>query len=96
MSFKCLLFSQKSPAITVSHNVKYASDISFTIFTAVLLDGLKQTYQIFITAIFQDVSEDLILSYDLILYFHRFKSFSLLFLWDLTILTSFVRNLLIS
>ena len=32
----------------------------------VLLDCLMQTYQIFRTAIFQEVSEDLTLSYDLI------------------------------
>ena len=36
----------------------------FTIFTEAVLDCLKQTYQIFGTAIFQDVSEDLIFSYD--------------------------------
>ena len=64
MYFNRLLFSQKSSAIAVRHNPKYASDIFLTIFTAVL-DYLKQTYQILRTAIFPDVSEDLILSYDL-------------------------------
>ena len=53
------------------------------IFTTVLLDCLKQTYQIFITAIFQDVSEDLIFFYDLISLFP-------------SIITGFVRNLKIS
>ena len=66
MSFNRLLFSRKSSAIAVRHKPKYVSDIFLTIFTAVRLDCLKQTYQIFRTAIFQDVSEDLILSYDLI------------------------------
>ena len=65
MSFNRLLFSQKRSAIVVRHP-KYAADIFLTIFTAALLDCLKQTYQIFETAIFQDVSKDLILSYDLI------------------------------
>ena len=69
MSLNRLLFSQKSSATAVRHNPKYASDIFLTIFIAVLLDCLKQTYQIFRTAIFQDVFEDLILSYDLILLF---------------------------
>ena len=40
--------------------------IFFTIFTAVILNYLKQTDQIFKTAILLNVSEDLILSYDLI------------------------------
>ena len=66
MSFNGLLFSQKSSAIAVRHNPKYASDIFLTIFTVVLLDCLKQTCQIFRTAIFQDDFEDLILFYDLI------------------------------
>ena len=61
MSFNSLLFSQKSSAIAVRLNPKYVSDIFLTIFTAILLDCLKQTYQIFRAAIFQDVSEDLIL-----------------------------------
>ena len=56
----------KNSAIDVWHNPKYASDIFLTIFTTVLLDCLKQSYQIFGKAIFQDVSEDLILSYNLI------------------------------
>ena len=63
MSFNVLLFSQKSSAKVVRHNPTYASDIFLTIFTAVLLDCLEQTFR---TAIFQDVSEDLILSYNLI------------------------------
>ena len=66
MSFNGLLFSQKSSTIPVQHNPNYASEIFLTTFTAALLDCLKQTYQIFRTAIFQDVSEDLIFSYDLI------------------------------
>ena len=66
MPFNSLPFSQKSSAIAVRLNPKYASDVFLTIFTAVLLDCLKQTCQIFRTAIFQDVFEDLILSYDLI------------------------------
>ena len=41
-------------------------NIFFTIFTAVILNYLKQTDQIFKTAILLNVSEDLILSYDLI------------------------------
>ena len=61
MSFNSLLFSQKSSATAVRLNPKYVSDIFLTIFTAILLDCLKQTYQIFRAAIFQDVSEDLIL-----------------------------------
>ena len=52
------------------------------IFTAVLLDYLKQIHQIFRVAIFQYVSEDLILSIDLNL-------FSLLFIWDLNIIITF-------
>ena len=83
------LFPQKSSTIAVRHNPKYVSHIFPTIFTAVLLVCLKQTCQVFRTAIFQDVSEDLILSYDLI-------SFSLLFIWDITIITSFGGNLKIS
>ena len=66
MSFNDFLFSQKSSTIAVPHNPKYASGIFLTIFTAELLDCLKQTYQIFRTVIFQDVSEDLILYCDLI------------------------------
>ena len=66
ISFNHLLFFQKSSTIAVRHNSKYASDIFLTIFNAIVLDCLKQTYQIFRTAIFQDVSEDLIFSYDLI------------------------------
>ena len=66
MSLYGVLFSQKSSAIAVGHNPKYAFDIFPSIFTAVLLDCLKQTCQIFRAAIFQDVSEDLILSYNLI------------------------------
>ena len=66
MSFNRLLYAWKSSAIADWHNPKYASDIFLTIFTAVLFDYLKQTYQNFGTAIFQDISEDLILSYDLI------------------------------
>ena len=68
MSSNVLLFSQKSLAIAFWHNPKYASDIFLTIFTTLLLDCLKQTYQIFRTAIFQDFSEDLIPSYDLTLF----------------------------
>ena len=49
-----------------STNPRYASDIFLTIFIVIILDCLKQTYQIFRTAICQDVSEDLILSYDFI------------------------------
>ena len=75
MSFNRLLFLQKSSAIAVRHNPKYASDIFVTIFTAVLLDCLKQTYQIFRTAISQDVSEDLILSFDLIFLFRSILFF---------------------
>ena len=74
MSFNRLLFLQKKLCYSCRHNPKYASDNFPTIFTAMLLDCLKQTYQIFKTAIFQDVSEDLILSYGLISYFHLFKS----------------------
>ena len=66
MLFNGLLFSQKNSAIAVRHNPKYASDIFLTMFTAVLLDCLKKTYQIFRTAIFKDVSEDQIPYYDLI------------------------------
>ena len=63
MSFNNKLSSRKSSAIAVRHNTKYASDIFFTIFTAALLDCLKQTHQMFRTAIFQYVSDDgLILS----------------------------------
>ena len=75
MSFNRLLFSQKTSAIAVQHNPKHASDIFLMIFTAVLLHCLKQTYQIFITAIFQDVSENPILSYDLIALFPSIKIF---------------------
>ena len=57
MSLNHLLFSQKSSAIAVLHNPKYASDIFLKIFTAVLLDCLKKTYQIFRAAVFQDVFE---------------------------------------
>ena len=64
-----LLFLKKSSATVVRHNPQHASYIFHTIFTAVLLDCLKQTYQIFKTAIFQDVSEDLIRSYDLFFLF---------------------------
>ena len=53
MSLNGLLFSQKSSAIAVRHNLKYASDIFLTIFTVVLSDCLKKTHQIFRTAIFQ-------------------------------------------
>ena len=67
MSFNGLLFLQKSSAIAVRHNPKFVSDIFLTIFAAVLLDCLKQTNQVFRTAIFQEVFEDLILSYDLTL-----------------------------
>ena len=67
MSFNSLLFLQKSSAIAVRHSPKFVSDIFLTIFTAVLLDCLKQTNQVFRTAIFQEVFEDLILSYDLTL-----------------------------
>ena len=61
-----LLFSQKRSTIDVRHNPKYVSNIFLMIFTAVLLECFKQTDQIFRTAIFQDVFDDLILSYDLI------------------------------
>ena len=61
-----LLFSQKRSTIDVRHNPKYVSNIFLMIFTAVLLECFKQTNQIFRTAIFQDVFDDLILSYDLI------------------------------
>ena len=47
----------------------------FTIFTEAVLDCLKQSYQIFGTAIFQDVSEDLIFSYDLISLFPSISIF---------------------
>ena len=40
------------------------------LFIAVLLDCLKQAYQIFRAAIFNDVSEDLIFSFDLNISFH--------------------------
>ena len=82
MSLNGLLFSQKSSTLAVWHNRKYAA-IFLTIFTAVILDFLKQTYQIFRTAIFQGVSEDLTLSYDLI--------FTALYR-DLTVITGFVGN----
>ena len=42
------------------------SDIFLTIFTGALLDCLNKNYEIFRAAIFQDVSDYLILSYDLI------------------------------
>ena len=60
------LFLQKSSVIAVWHNPIYASDsyIFFTIFTAIPHDCVKQTYQIFRTANFQDVSEGAILSND--------------------------------
>ena len=61
-----LLFSQKRSTIDVRHNPKYVSNIFLMIFTAVLLECFKQTDQIFRTAIFQDVFDDLILSYHLI------------------------------
>ena len=70
MSFNRLLFLLKSSVIVARNNPKYASDIFLTTFTAVPLDCLKQTYHIFGTAIFQDISEDLILSYILICLFH--------------------------
>ena len=41
MSFNGLLFSQKSSAIAVRHDPKYAFDIFLTVVTAVLLDYLK-------------------------------------------------------
>ena len=66
MSFGGLLFLQKSSTLAARHNTKYASDPVLTIFTAVFLDCLKQTYQIFRRPIFQDVSEDLLLSYNLV------------------------------
>lgn len=66
MSFSGLPFSQKSSTLALRHNSKYGSDILLTICTAALLDCLRQTYQIFRGAIFQDVSENLIISYDLI------------------------------
>ena len=66
MSLKHLLFSQKSSAIAVLHNPKYASDIFLMSFTAVLLDCLKQTYQIFRAAVFSRCLWSLILPYDLI------------------------------
>ena len=75
MSFNRLPFSQKSSVIAVRHDPKYSSDIFLTIFIVVLLDCLKQTYQIFKTAIFQDVSVDLILSYDLISLFPTVQIF---------------------
>ena len=76
---------QKSFAIPVRHNPKYASDIFLTIFTSVLLDF--QTYQI-LKVIFQDVFEALILSYNLISLFSLdLNFFSLLFIWDLTTIT---------
>ena len=66
MSFSGLPFLQKSSTLALRHNSKYGSDILLTICTAALLDCLRQTYQIFTTAIFQGVFEDLIVSYDLI------------------------------
>ena len=62
MSFNWLLFLEKSSAMVVWHNPKYASDIPLN----TPLDCLELTYQIFRTPIFQDASKDLILSYDLI------------------------------
>ena len=56
------IFVKKTSTLAVRHNPKYATAIFLTIFTAVLLDCLKYTYQVFRTTIFQDVSEDLILS----------------------------------
>ena len=75
ISFNSLLFSQKSSAISVQHNPKCVSDIFLTIFSSALIDCLKQTYKIFRTAIFQDVSKDLILSYDLISLFPSIEIF---------------------
>ena len=63
MSFNRYYFRKNSSAIAVRHNPKYDSDTFLTISTGVILDCLKQTFR---TAIFQDVSEDLIHSYDLI------------------------------
>ena len=75
---------------------KYVSDIFLTIFTAVLLDCLKQTYQFFKTAIFQDVSEDLIISYNLIsLFLSSWNFFTALYMGQ-TIIIGFVGNLKIS
>ena len=53
MSFNSLLFSQKKLRYCY-----WTFDIFSTIFTAALLDCLKQTYQIFRADTFQDVSED--------------------------------------
>ena len=67
MPLKRLLFSQKSSAVAVRHNPKYASVIFFLRFLLqYFLIVWKQTYQIFGKAIFQDVSEDVTLPYDLI------------------------------
>ena len=69
MSFNSLLFPQKSSFIAVRLNSKYVSDTFLTIFTAILLKKYQKylkKYQIFRADTFQDVSEDLILSKDLI------------------------------
>ena len=51
---------------------------------------MKKSYQIFRVAIFKDVSQDLILSYDLIFVIPiDLNLFSLLFLRDLTIIADF-------
>ena len=65
MSFNGFLFSQKSSAIAVRHNPTYVSDIFLRSFAATLIDCLKETYQIFRTAIFQDASEDFFISNNL-------------------------------
>ena len=75
---------------------KYVSDIFLTIFTAVLLDCLKQTYQFFKTAIFQDVSANMIISYNLISLFLSIWIFFTDLYMGQTIITGFVRNLKIS
>ena len=61
MPFRHQLFSQKSSVIAVIYNPKYASDIFYGFYcnTAIL----------FTAAVFKDVSEDLILSYDLNIFF---------------------------
>ena len=73
--------------------------IFFTAFTAALLDCMKQTCQFFRTAIFVQLEQlrrlcrsDSLLQSNFFIYY-GLKSFSLLFITDLTIITFFLRNL---
>ena len=91
-----LLFPQRSSAIAVRHNPKICLFYFPYNFYCSTLHCLKQTCQIFKTVIFQDVSEDLMLSYDLISLFPSIQIFFTALYMDLTIITSFVENLKIS